>query len=190
MVAAAPEQRVREVVEPAVAPAGLVLEDVHVRREGGSSVVEVVLDLVEDAEGELDLDRVADATGLVSDALDAADVVPGAYTLEVSSRGVSRPLTERRHFVRAVGRSVTVRTTDGRTVAGRLSDVERGAAEGDALVVVPVTPGLKGRRPKVGDPVRVPLADVRDARVEVDLSGLGSPDDDAQDDTHDAGQEG
>lgn len=190
MVATAPEQRVRDVVEPAVAPAGLVLEDVRVRREGGSSVVEVVLDLVEDAEGELDLDRVADATRLVSDALDAADAVAGAYTLEVSSRGVSRPLTQRRHFVRAVGRSVTVRTTDGRTLAGRLTEVERDGSDGDAVVVVPVTPGLKGRRPTIGDPVRVPLTQVRDARVEVDLSGLGSSDDDAQDDTHDAGQEG
>lgn len=189
MVATAPEQRVRDVVEPAVAPAGLVLEDVRIRREGGSSVVEVVLDLVEDAEGELDLDRVADATRLVSDALDAADAVAGAYTLEVSSRGVSRPLRQRRHFVRAVGRSVTVRTTDGRTLAGRLTEVERDGADGDAVVVVPVTPGLKGRKPTTGEPVRVPLAQVRDARVEVDLSGLGSSDDDAQDDTHDAGQE-
>jgi len=194
MVAAAPEKRVRDVVEPVLAPAGLVLEDVRVRREGASSVVEVVLDVAEDVEGELDLDRVADATRLVSDALDDADVVPGAYTLEVSSRGVSRPLTARRHFARAVGRSVTVRTADGATLSGRLTALERDASDGDAIVVVPVTPGLKGRRPKVGDPVRVPLADVRDAHVEVDLSGLG-PDDEhgteAQDaDSHDAGQEG
>ncbi|NKY40894.1 ribosome maturation factor RimP [Cellulomonas septica] len=179
MVAPAPAQRVRQVVEPAVAGIGLLLEDVEVARAGARSVVRVVVDVAEDDEGELDLDRVADVTRAVSDALDAQDVVAGEYTLEVSSPGVSRPLTERRHFARAVGRSVTVRLVDGGTVAGRLAAVERGTTDADdAVVVVPVTPGVKGRRPKTGDPVRLLLTDVRDARVEVDLSGLGPVDDD------------
>ncbi len=178
MVAPAPAQRVREVVEPAVVSAGLVLEDVAVVRAGARSVVRVVVDLGEDDEGELDLDRVADATRAVSDALDAQDVVAGEYTLEVSSPGVSRPLTQRRHFVRAVGRTVTLRLRDGGTLGGRLTGVEPDG-DGGTLVVVPVTPGLKGRRPKLGDPVHVALADVRDGAVEVDLSGLGPVDDEA-----------
>ncbi|AEE45664.1 ribosome maturation factor RimP [Cellulomonas fimi] len=179
MVAPAPAQRVRQVVEPAVAEVGLLLEDVEVTRAGAHSVVRVVVDVPEDDEGELDLDRVAEVTRAVSDALDAQDVVAGEYTLEVSSPGVSRPLTQRRHFARAVGRSVSVRLVDGGSVSGRLTAVERGAQDADdAVVVVPVTPGLKGRRPKNGAPVRILLADVRDARVEVDLSGLGPVDDD------------
>ena len=43
---------------------------------------------------------------------------------------------------------------------------------------MPVTPGRKGRKPVVGDPVRVLLTDVREAHVEVDLSGIGPVDDD------------
>jgi len=178
MVAPAPAQRVREVVEPAVVSAGLVLEDVAVTRAGARSVVRVVVDLGEDDDGELDLDRVADATRAVSDALDANDVVAGEYTLEVSSPGVSRPLTQRRHFVRAVGRSVTLRLLDGGTLGGRLTGVEPEGDGGGTLVVVPVTPGQKGRRPKLGDAVHVPLAGVRDGKVEVDLSGLGPVGDD------------
>lgn len=178
MSAAAPAQRVRDVVEPAAAAVGLLLEDVEVVRAGARSVVRVVVDLPEDAEGELDLDRIGDATRAVSDALDADDVVPGHYTLEVSSPGVSRPLTVRRHFVRAVGRSVTLQLADGRTLSGRLTDVERGPQDGATLVVTPVTPGAKGRPDKVGDPVRVDVHDVREGRVEVDLSGLRSADDD------------
>lgn len=189
MVASAPVQRVREVVEPAVVAVGLVLEDVAVTRAGSRSVVRVVVDLGEDDEGELDLDRVADATRAVSDALDARDVVAGEYTLEVSSPGVSRPLTQRRHFVRAVGRTVTLRLADGGSLSGRLTDVEQDGT----LVLVPVTPGVKGRRPKVGDPVRVAAADVRDGHVEVDLTGLGPVDDAGpvdDDDAGPAGQEG
>ena len=43
--------------------------------------------MTEDDEGGLDLDRVAEATRAVSDALDAADVIVGEYTLDVMSPG-------------------------------------------------------------------------------------------------------
>ncbi|KQY20623.1 hypothetical protein ASD16_20185 [Cellulomonas sp. Root485] len=166
--------RVRDVVEPAVDAAGLLLEDVTVRKAGSRSVVEVVLDVTEDDETGLDLDRVAEATRAVSDALDAADIIVGEYTLDVMSPGVDRPLTERRHFTHAVGHLVTVTLLDGGSLTGRLTEVDR---SDDAIVVVPVTPGLKGRKPVVGEPVRVSLSDVRHAHVEVDLSGIGPVDD-------------
>ena len=182
MVAAASAQRVTDVLEPVVAHAGLVLEAVHVRRAGGRQVVEVLVGLDEDDELELDLDRVADVTRAVSDALDDADPVTGEYTLEVGTRGADSPLVARRHYARAVGRGVRVRRTDGTVLTGRLTDVVRGdGPTGDAIVVVPVTPGVKGRPPRVGDPVTIVLDDVAQARVEVDLTGLG-PDDDGGDD--------
>ncbi|WP_456826584.1 ribosome maturation factor RimP [Cellulomonas sp. P5_E12] len=191
MVAPAHAERVRHVVEPAVVAGGLVLEDVTVRKSGTRSVVEVVVDVTEDDEGELDLDRVAEATRAVSDALDAADVIVGEYTLDVMSPGVYRPLTERRHYTRAVGRMVTVTLSDGAKLAGRLTEVDRAdQAEGDVIVVVPVTPGRKGRKPVVGDPVRVLLTEVRESHVEVDLSGIGPVDVDQDERAgHDAGQE-
>jgi ribosome maturation factor RimP len=102
---------------------------------------------------------------------------------------VYRPLTERRHFTRAVSRMVTVTLTDGSKLAGRLTEVDRTSAEGDAIVVVPVTPGRKGRKPVVSDPVRVLLTGVREAHVEVDLSGIGPVDDDEAGRDAAAGQE-
>ena len=99
----------------------------------------------------------AEATRAVSDALDAADVIVGEYTLDVMSPGVDRPLT-RAPSLHARGRShlVTVTLADG-SVAGRPAD--RGGPFGDdAIVVVPVTPGLKGRKPVVGEPLRVSLS--------------------------------
>lgn len=177
--------RVREVVEAAVAGAGLLLDDLEVVGRGRGTTVRVVVDLVEDDPGVLDLDRVGAATQAVSDALDAADVLPDAYTLEVASPGAERPLTLARHWRRAVGRTVVVRTTDGRTLDGRLDAV----GDGDApeLVVVPVTSPGKGRRPRVGPPVTLPWDDVRDARVQVDLAAVRDAEDDDDAGTHDAG---
>jgi ribosome maturation factor RimP len=75
------------------------------------------------------LDDIAEASKSVSAALDRADVTGNShYTLEVSSRGVTRPLVEPRHWRRNVGRLVEVRTHEGRTISGRIvSTVEEAA---------------------------------------------------------------
>ncbi|MCL2463773.1 MAG: ribosome maturation factor RimP [Micrococcales bacterium] len=165
--------RVRQVVEPAVAAAGLLVDGVDVARAGSRTVVRVVVDAAADDQAALDLDRLGEATRAVSAALDAEDVVPGRYTLEVSSPGVGRPLTLRRHYVRALGRTVAAVLDDGTRVTGRLAAVD-GDDEADAtVVIVPSSSPGKGRRPVEGPPVAVRLAAVRTARVEVDLSGVG-----------------
>ena len=179
MAAPATAPRVREVVEAAVTGAGLLLDDLQVARSGRSTVVRVVVDLTDGDPGTLDLDRVGEVTRAVSDALDAADVVAGAYTLEVGSPGAERPLTAARHWRRAQGRTVLVHRTDGAALRGRLERV----GDGDApeIVVVPVTDPGKGRRPVVGEPVTLAWDDVRDARVQVDLAAVraAEADDDA-----------
>jgi len=169
--------RVRQVVEAAVTRTGLLLDALEVAGAGRSTVVRVVVDLAEDDPGTLDLDRVGDVTRAVSDALDAADVLPGAYTLEVGSPGAERSLTVARHWRRAVGRTVVVRLTDGRALTGRLDQV--GDGDTPDLVVVPVTAPGKGRRPVQGAPVTLAWDDVRDARVQVDLAAVR--DDEADD---------
>jgi ribosome maturation factor RimP len=121
-------ERVRALLEPVVDGTGLVLEDVTVTPAGRRRVLRVVVDLPEDAEGGLDLDGVAEVSRAVSAALDETDVLGGAaYVLEVSSPGVDRPLTERRHWKRARGRLVIaeVASENGRReVAGRVATVD------------------------------------------------------------------
>lgn len=100
---------VSDLLTPVVAEAGLVLEAVTVTPAGRRRVVRVVVDLPEDSTGGLDLDVVAQVSQSVSAALDDSDVLGNApYVLEVTSPGVDRPLTERRHWSRARGRMVTV----------------------------------------------------------------------------------
>ena len=94
-----------------------------VTRAGNTSVVRITVDLPDDALGSLDSDRLGDVSRAMSAALDADDVVAGAYTLEISTPGTSRPLTELRHFKRARTRLVTLKMMDGGRVEGRLTDV-------------------------------------------------------------------
>ena len=92
-------------VAPLVTAAGLDLEDVVVRPAGRRSLVRVVVD----SDGGVSLDAVASISGAISEALDEAGVMGQTpYTLEVSSPGVDRPLTEPRHWRRARGRLVQV----------------------------------------------------------------------------------
>ncbi|WP_083260116.1 ribosome maturation factor RimP [Cellulosimicrobium cellulans] len=148
---------VRRGIEPVVQEAGLFLEDVTVSRAGARSVVRVVLDLPEDAEGSLDLDTVAEVSRPISAALDEVDVLPGAYTLEVSTPGTDRALTERRHFRRARGRLVRLVLADGTAVEGRLRDVD------DALHLE--VAGARGRTEERA----VPLEQVVRGHVQVEL---------------------
>lgn len=178
MSAPAHTQRVRDAVEPLIAAAGLYLESVEITSAGARSVVRIVVDLREDDDGGLDLDRVAAISRDISSAIDATDAFAGEHTLEVSSPGVSRALTERRHFSRARGRLVTLRLRDGSTLTARLMDVDR-STDDAVLLLVPESPGEKGRRTVLGAPVRLPLAQVRDGRVEIELGRLSELPDDA-----------
>lgn len=152
---------VREVVGPVVEAAGLYLEEVTVTRAGNTSVVRITIDLPDDALGSLDSDRLGDVSRAMSAALDTDDVVSGAYTLEISTPGTSRPLTELRHYKRARTRLVTLKMMDGSRVEGRLTDV-LDDGDGDVLVLD-------------GDS-RIPLGDVRRGKVEVELKKLDAQD--------------
>ncbi|GAA4769483.1 ribosome maturation factor RimP [Citricoccus nitrophenolicus] len=175
-------------VSAAVGPLGLHLESTTVGGEPEQRVLTVVVDRSEGTEG-LDLDELAEATRAVSVALDAAgEDLPGLgtapYQLEVSTPGVSRPLTEPRHWRRNVGRLVTVQilaateTGGGEPAAAEPSPALTAriqSADEAGVVLVPVRPGAKKGMPaKVGDPERHPYARLGPATVQVELTRGGA----------------
>jgi ribosome maturation factor RimP len=88
-----------------------------------------ILRIAVDKDGGVTLDDVADATRQISSVLDESDAMgEQPYTLEVTSRGVDRPLTLPRHWRRNVDRLVKVTTTDGETLEGRIATSDDGAA--------------------------------------------------------------
>lgn len=125
------EHAIASLVEPLLAVGGLELDRLEIVRAGKRSVLRLYLD-GDGPEGRgPSLDEIADATRAISVALDESPAVGNApYTLEVSSRGVSRPLTELKHFRRNVGRLVTLTLPEG-PLAGRIVAVDGGAVELD-----------------------------------------------------------
>lgn len=108
-------------VAPILTAAGLDLEEVVIRPAGRRSLVRVVVD----ADGGVSLDVVAAVSGPISDAIDDSGLLgESPYTLEVSSPGVDRPLTEPRHWRRASGRLVAVTTDDGDEFTGRVTSAD------------------------------------------------------------------
>jgi ribosome maturation factor RimP len=96
---------------------GLDVEAVELTAAGKRSVLRIAVD----GDEGVTLDDIANAAKKVSETLDATDVMgEQSYTLEVTSRGVDRPLTLPRHWRRNNDRLVKVTTTDGDTVTGRI----------------------------------------------------------------------
>lgn len=134
-----------------VGDAGYDLEDVTVTAAGRRSMVRVTVD----RDGGIDLDAVAVISRVISDALDEDTSEPAGgrtlaneYVLEVSSPGIDRPLTEPRHWRRAVGRIVTVQI-GGKTVTGRVSQVADDGVQLDVGGTPRSTPWPKLGRGKV-----------------------------------------
>lgn len=106
-------------IEEPLASIGLDLEAVELSQAGKSRVLRIAVD----KDGGVTLDDVAEATRLISGLLDSDESMgESAYTLEVSSPGVGRPLTLPRHWRRNRGKLVKVVLATGETVEGRIKD--------------------------------------------------------------------
>lgn len=129
---------------------GLDLEGVDLTSAGKRRVLRVAID----KDGGVTMDDIADATREVSRLLDETDVMgQQAYTLEVSSPGVDRPLSLPRHWRRNTGRLVKVALREGESVTGRIT----GSDEDGAVLEVG------------GSERRVDFSEVKRARVQIEF---------------------
>lgn len=109
--------RIWELAAPLASTQGMEIIDIELRHDGGR--VGRVLRLYLDKEGGPTMDELSRLSRELSELLDVHDVVDGAYTLEVSSPGINRPLKRPEHFALFVGKKVRVRTRE--MVNGRRS---------------------------------------------------------------------
>jgi ribosome maturation factor RimP len=151
------EGRLRAIVTEVTAARGYDLEELTVRSIGRRRVVRVVVD----SDRGVSLDDAAEVSREISDRLEGPDDPMGehAYTLEVTSPGVGRPLREPRHFRRARGRLIVLTTGQG-PVTGHL------LRAGDTGIELAVAPDRKGAVRIVG----LPYGDIAGAKVEVEFA--------------------
>ena len=113
------QSAVAAVVEPIATRLKLDVEDIEVRRIGTRQIVRIILD----KDGGISMDEIAAATIQISDELDLLEELSAAFTLEVTSPGIDRPLTEERHWRRNIGRLVKVQIPDSGAIEGRILEV-------------------------------------------------------------------
>lgn len=135
--------RVRDLAAPIADELGVEVLDVTVTGGKGRRLVRLTADTVDLEAAGLDIDTIATMSRRLGDLLDEHDLLPGAYTLEVTSPGADRPLTRPRDFARNVGREVRVtRHGDdedvppltGEVVASTADAVTLATASGEVVV--------------------------------------------------------
>ena len=118
--------RIEEIVAPTIVGMGYELVRVAMSRGGGTLQI-----MIEPADGRpMDVEACAALSRALSAVLDVEDPMPGAYTLEVSSPGIDRPLTREKDYLRWTGHVARMETTEPiegrRRFKGTLLGLENG----------------------------------------------------------------
>jgi ribosome maturation factor RimP len=154
-------QAITDLISPAVSEAGFFLEEVQIASPGSHRIITCVVD----GQTPLNLDQVTVASRLISELLDTAEFMgETAFTLEVTSPGVDRPLTHPRHWRKNLTRLIKVTLLDGSTTIGRLTEFN----ESNAILVE----NIKGRIKEHS----IAFADIKRAVVEIEFNRKESSD--------------
>lgn len=158
-------EQVRAIVERVAGSRGLDIFDVQFRREAAGMVLRVQIDRAgpaSTAEESVSVEDCAHVSRDLSAVLDVEDVVPTAYTLEVSSPGLDRPLRGADDYRRFAGRRAKIvmrQPIDGQGYfKGRLAGVDETRRPAAVLI-----DGEDGRRH------RVPVELITRANLEVEF---------------------
>jgi ribosome maturation factor RimP len=145
-------RKIEDIVTPTVTGMGFELVRVAMSRGGGTLQI-----MIEPADGRpMDVEDCATLSRALSAVLDVEDPLPSAYTLEVSSPGIDRPLTREKDYVRWAGhlaRFETMQPVEGRRrFKGTLVGFENGTVR---------------LRLDDGKEADVPLAEISRAKLEI-----------------------
>ena len=145
---------IADAIRPAVEKAGFFLEDVFTSNPGNHRIVTCMIDGL----APLSLDEVTVVSREISTILDESPLLTEAFTLEVTSPGIERPLTLPRHWTKNLTRIVKATLNDDTEVSGRLTDFD----EVRAILIE----NIKGRM-KTHE---VAFTDIKRAHVEIEFN--------------------
>ena len=148
-------------IEPTLRDLGFDL--VQVRIVGGSRRTLQVMAEPADRERAMTVDDCATISRAVSAVLDVADPIEGAYSLEVSSPGIDRPLVRRDDFVRFSGFEAKLECEPALQGRKRFRGMLQGV-DGDEVVIE-----------EAGTRFAIPFASVRKAKLTLSTALLAQP---------------
>ncbi|WP_299752058.1 ribosome maturation factor RimP [uncultured Boseongicola sp.] len=137
------DRRMADIITPVIEDMGFEL--VRVRLMGGETKTLQIM--ADKAAGGIEVDDCARISTAVSATLDVEDPLEDAYTLEVSSPGIDRPLTRLKDFDAWQGHEVKLETTEMIDGRRRFKGQLQGTEDGDVLIEIeiqgePATIGL------------------------------------------------
>lgn len=128
----AKERRLLEALEPLATAHNVEIVTVEVVGSRKAPTIRVYLD----CDGGIGFDELAASQKWVNELMDELDPFPGAYTLEVSSPGIDRPLRTPEHFQRFAGEKVQLTLTEPHQGRAKWTGKLCGMRDEDVLVEV------------------------------------------------------
>ena len=126
------KEEISAAITPALSDLGFYLEDITITSAGRRSMITVIVD----GDNHLSLDQVTVATKAIGEIVENIQSLgESAFTLEVTSPGLDRPLTKPRHWRKNIDRLVKIVLLDGKEVKGRVKDVSEISTTVDDQVV-------------------------------------------------------
>ena len=106
-------------IRPIIEATGNYLEELSITSAGKVKILTVIID----SDAHLNLDQVTAVTKEISEVIEALpELGDGAFTLEVTSPGLDRPLTKPRHWRKNLDRLVKIIMTSGQEITGRIGE--------------------------------------------------------------------
>jgi ribosome maturation factor RimP len=153
--------RITDLLQPLLEAQGVELVELqYARPKRGRGTLRLFLE----QPGGITLEILSRLSRVVSELLDVHDLIPGAYNLEVSSPGLTRPLKRPEDYRRYTGR--LVRLTTRSPWEGR--QVHRGILQGLENEVVCLQ--------EDGKDVRIPLQEIAKARLDIEIKNSAKED--------------
>lgn len=142
--------RIEKIIAPSIEAMGYAI--VRVQLSGGQRpILQVMAERTDGAP--MTVEDCADISRAVSALLDVEDPIAGAYSLEISSPGIDRPLTRLRDFERFAGFEARVETRVAMEGRKRFRGILKGVEDG--VVCVETGQG----------PARVPFDNIQRAKL-------------------------
>jgi ribosome maturation factor RimP len=114
-------------IRPIIEASGNYLEELTITTAGKVKILTVIVD----SDSHLNLDQITAVTKEISEIVEGlAELGENAFTLEVTSPGIDRPLTKPRHWRKNFDRLVKITMTSGKDIEGRIGE----ATEATVLV--------------------------------------------------------